>query len=113
MYPGGAGPNAAPRSVTPTAVEAYRISGEKEILPDDDTRRAIAAAGSPRLIGSFKVCITSQGTIEGVTMLKSTGVIAYDRLIERRIHGWRYKPFMLDGEPAPVWAAVTFIYTQR
>lgn len=83
------------------------------MVPDDATKNAIFDAGRPRLIGSFKVCITANGTIESVTMLKSTGSMAYDRKLERGIYGWRYQPFMFDGEPTPVCTAVTFIYSQR
>lgn len=101
-----------PRNVAPRAIDAYRIAGEKMIVPDPDTKRMIAAAGSPRLVGTFKLCITEHGTIASVTMLKSTEVVAYDRRIERTLYGWRYRPFLLDGKPAPVCTAVTFIYTQ-
>ena len=109
----GADPHDAPLTVAPTTVEAYRISGTRLIAPDPETKSLIFKAGSPRLIGSFKVCITAHGTIANVAMLRSTGAIAYDRIIEREIYGWKYRPFMLDGEPTPVCTAVTFVYTQH
>jgi protein TonB len=46
-------------------------------------------------------------------MLKSTGAIAYDRKIEREIYGWRYRPFILNGEPTPVCTTVTYVYSQH
>jgi len=46
-------------------------------------------------------------------MMKSTGSIHYDRRIERMIYAWRYRPFLIDGEPAPACTAVTFIYAQQ
>jgi TPR repeat protein len=107
-----ADPSAAPGAVPPAMLETYRIVGEATILPDPATRRAIFAAGSPRLIGSFKVCITARGTIASITMLKSTGSIAYDRTLERTMYAWRYHPFQANGEPTPVCSAVTFVYQQ-
>jgi len=29
------------------------------------------------------------------------------------IYAWRYRPFLIDGEPAPACTAVTFIYAQQ
>jgi hypothetical protein len=102
-----------PSNVAATELQVYRIAGDPLIAPDSDTKAAIHAAGSPRLIGSFKLCITAGGSIAGVTMLKSTGLSAYDRKLEREMYGWKYRPFTVDGEPAPVCTAVTFVYSQR
>jgi protein TonB len=109
----GADPHAGSHNVAPTATEAIRIAGKKEILPDPETQNAISVSGNNRRVGSFKLCINAHGTIKNVTMLSSTGSMAYDRKIERSIYGWRYRPFMVDGEPTPVCTAVTFIYTQQ
>ena len=46
-------------------------------------------------------------------MLRSTGVIPYDRRIEREIYAWRYRPFLVNGEATPVCTAVTFVYSQH
>jgi TPR repeat protein len=113
----GAAAAGAPREsadTVPSAVlDAHRIAGEKAIVPDPETKSAIAHAGSPRLIGSFKLCISARGTVTNVTRLKSTGSPAYDRRIERAMYRWKYSPFTIDGEPQPVCSAVTFIYSQR
>jgi hypothetical protein len=106
-------PQAAPPTLSSLTADSNRIAGEKHIVPDDETKTAISLAGSPRLVGSFKLLITTHGTIAYVAMLRSTGSIAYDRTIERRLHGWKYRPFMIDGKPTLVWTAVTFIYTQH
>jgi hypothetical protein len=41
------------------------------------------------------------------------GSTAYDRKLEREIYGWNYRPFRVDGEPAPVCTVFTFVYSQR
>ena len=109
----GAAPSETPPSVAPATADANRIAGEKNIVPDDETKTAIYLARSTRLVGSFKLLITAHGTIANVVMLKSTGFISYDRTIERRLYGWKYRPFTVNGKPTPVWTAVTFIYSQR
>jgi TonB family protein len=107
-------PDGGPVNVPPNVVEANRIAGERNITPDDHTRTAIFHAGHQgQIVGSFKLCLSTTGRVTSVTQLKSTGWPAYDARIEQGIRAWRYLPFLVDGTPAPVCTAVTFIYTQR
>ncbi|HEX7843186.1 MAG TPA: hypothetical protein VF469_37200 [Kofleriaceae bacterium] len=101
-----------PQNVAPPALESHRIVGEKNIVPDDQTKNLISALGRNKLVGSFKLCITTEGQVASVVMLKSTGFSSYDQKIEREIHRWLYSPFVFDGRPTPVCTAVTFIYSQ-
>jgi hypothetical protein len=103
----------APRTVAPTALEAQRIAGEMTIVPDDQTKTAISRARKRRLVGSFKLCITTEGQVASVVMLKSTGFSSYDQKIKRELYTWRYSPFRIDGRPESVCTAVTFIYSQH
>ncbi|HEU4731233.1 MAG TPA: hypothetical protein VFT22_25240 [Kofleriaceae bacterium] len=107
-------PPAPPQNVAPQALDANRIAGEKNIVPDDVTKTEISRSGKEKIIGSYKLCITAEGNINSVVQLKSTGFPAYDQRITSTIRGeWRYRPFMVNGKAAPVCTAVTFIYTQR
>lgn len=105
-------PRAEPGNVSPSALERFRVSGEKNVVPDDGTKAAIAQAGTKKIIGSFKLCLDTSGSISSIKRLKSTGFDAYDRLIEQKMHDWRYRPFLIDGKPTAVCTAVTFIYKQ-
>jgi hypothetical protein len=91
--------------------------GTKHVLQDrqwDQTEnKTLDAAGSPQLIGSFKLCITAGGAVASVAMLKSTGSAAYDRKIERELFGWKYRLFTVDSVPVPVCTAITFVYSQH
>lgn len=102
-----------PQNVAPPALESHRIAGEKFIVPDDPTKTAIAVSGKGQIVGSFKLCITTEGQVASVAMLKSTRFASYDQKIERELHTWRYIPFWLDGRPTPVCSVVTFIYSQH
>ena len=106
-------PPQPPQIVPPAALEASRISGEKQILPDEVTQQEIQRSGKSRVVGAYKVCLTVDGNIAAVSMMKSTGFSAYDNKILTTIRStWRYRPFLVNGRPAPVCTAVTFIYTQ-
>lgn len=97
--------------VNPADLE--RIAGERLIAPDDDDKTRIQKAGSPRMIGAFKVCIGTSGHVDEVTMLRSTGLTTYDHKLITKIKQWQYKPYLDDGEPKAVCTAVNFIYSQR
>lgn len=96
-----------------TVMEGKRIRGNRLITPDDRTKTAIRHASVGRLIGSFRVCVDDQGTVESVLPLRSTGFASYDRKILGTIQEWVYSPFLVDNQPVPVCIAVTFIYSQR
>ena len=103
-----------PRIVPPSMMEAARISGEAQIVPDDVTKTEIQRSGKDRLVGTFKVCIDPSGNVTSVAQLKSTGFSAYDTKIASTIGGtWRYRPLSVDGAAAAVCTAVTFVYSQR
>jgi hypothetical protein len=107
-------PPAPPANVAPTALDAHRISGEKNIVPDDVTKTEIQRSGKEKLIGSYKLCITAEGQVSAVNQLKTTGFPSYDNKIVSTIRGeWRYRPFMVNGKATPVCTAVTFIYSQK
>lgn len=96
--------------VTPIALEAFRLRGDRNIVPDEATRLAIARAGITKVIGSYKLCVDTRGAVASIKLLQSTRFAAYDRRIEQAILGWTYRPFLSGGKPTPVCTAVTFIY---
>ncbi|MBL0220499.1 MAG: hypothetical protein IPQ07_42350 [Myxococcales bacterium] len=107
-------PPAPPQNVPPTLLEGSRIAGEKQIVPDDNTKTEIQRSGKDKLIGSFKLCLNLGGEVTSVTMLKSTGFGAYDSKIQQKMRGeWKYRPYAVNGKAVPVCTAVTFIYSQK
>ncbi len=106
-------PPMPPQNIPPTLLEGSRIAGDKYIQPTDLTKVAIMQAGRNKLVGSFKLCVTTQGDVMSVSQLKSTGFPDYDQkiLTEMRTN-WRYRPYLVNGKAVPVCTAVTFIYSQ-
>jgi hypothetical protein len=102
------------QTVAPTALDANRIAGEKEIVPDANTQSEIGRAGVDKIVGSYKLCITAEGAINTVTPIKSTGFPAYDTKIQNTIRAqWKYRAFIINGKATPVCTAVRFIYSQK
>lgn len=102
-----------PKIVSPTVLEPLRLAGSKLIVPDDKTKAAIQASGHDKVIASLKVCLDATGAVNVVRLLRSSGFAAYDQLLDREIHGWKYKPYVDHGGAIPVCTAVTFIYSQH
>jgi hypothetical protein len=95
------------------SVEAKRVSGEKLIRPDSDTKRAIAHTKIQRASGTFRLCLDAHGDVIEVLPVRSTGYATYDREIIERMTLWKYSPFVIDGQSSPVCTHVTFVYTQH
>jgi hypothetical protein len=75
---------------------------------------AIGRAGADTLVSTYKICVTSEGAINTVTQIRSTGFPAYDEKIRSTIrHDWRYRPYVVNGKPTPVCTALRFAYSQK
>jgi protein TonB len=98
-----------PKIVPQVALESKRIAGEKDIQPPNDVATAISRAGKG-VVGVVKMCLTAGGTVQKLSMLKSTGHAAYDSKIKSKMREWRYRPFQVNGKAIPVCTSVTFIY---
>jgi len=105
-------PPAPPQIVAPAVLEALRIAGDAKIEPDDATKKQIAADLRNKIVGTFKLCVGTDGAVTSVVLLKSTRYDAYDAKLASAMRAWKYKPFLVAGRATPVCTAVTFIYTQ-
>ena len=97
-------------------IAGKRISGERNIGPDEHTLRAIERARpkgmsrDTKLVGTFRICLDASGVPESVLPLRSTGSAEYDAKIMTTMRTWRYSPYLVDGEAVPVCTPVTFVY---
>jgi periplasmic protein TonB len=102
-----------PPAVAPTALEAQRIAGEKNIVPDDTTKNEIRSSGKDRIVSKYRLCIDAGGSVSTLSLVQSSSFADYDQKIAREMRQWRYRPFMVDGKAVPVCTVVTFIYSQH
>jgi hypothetical protein len=101
-----------PVHVSPMELEPLRLTGDKNILPDPTTQEAIALTGEP-LIGGFRLCLDPTGHVASVTRLRSTRFDKYDDTIERTMRTWTFRPYVIDGAPAPACTDLTYIYSSE
>jgi len=96
--------------IAPAGVK--RLSGTKFVSPDDRDKTILAHASVSRIVTAFKVCFDGAGVVQGVTILRRSGLPNYDAKIERMLRTWTYRPILRDGKAVDVCTAVTFIYSQ-
>lgn len=102
----------APKVVPQVALEAQRISGEKDIQPPNDVATQMARTGKGT-VGVVKMCLNNAGSVDKISVLKSTNYPSYDNKIKSKMREWRYRPFQVNGKAVPVCTSVTFIYRPR
>jgi hypothetical protein len=120
-YPGMTEPEVLPIELAPDEGDVARfaqgavkrVSGEPQIIPNDDDKARMATARVAKVVGSFKVCFDAAGEVQRVAVLRSTGLDRYDAKILATVRGWRYRPVLRDDKPIDACTAVSFIYSQR
>ena len=94
----------------PTVLKGLRVSGETQIHPSDIVKTQMLHDGHAKVSAVFKVCVGVDGSVDGVTQLKSSGYATYDQELVGAIRAWGYKPYKIDGVAVPACGAVTFSY---
>ena len=101
-----------PVAVAADLVEGHRISGQRVIIPDNETRKAIHAMHVARTSPAFKLCLDTTGTPTTIDLLRSSCFPRYDADLASKMSEWRYSPYLKDGVAVSVCTAITFIYNQ-
>lgn len=91
-----------PPIVPPSVAKGLRLSGDDQLAPSDPVRLAIARDGKDQVRGTFKVCVGADGAVDAVHVLASTGYPAYDGELVQRMCAWAYRPYRVNGAPAPM-----------
>jgi hypothetical protein len=96
--------------VAPPELDRLRLTGDRNIAPDDLTKEAIDLSRQ-RAIGSFRLCVDPTGHVSNVIRLRTTRFDKYDQTIERTMRTWTYRPYLVAGTATPVCTDVTYIYS--
>jgi len=123
------GPPSAPPAEKPPVVEVppiiiekppivppstlRRLSGETAIAPSDVIKTQMLREGHRRVVGSFKICLSEAGRVTSIGAVGSTKYPEYDQRLMTAMRGWVYAPYLIQGRPAPVCSAVSFVYTME
>ncbi len=94
--------------IASTEIEAFRITGETSIIPDDLDRVNLPVGTQAR--GRFQLCLDATGKPTSVAVTNTTGIANYDRKIVDRMWMWAFGPIRVDGKPATVCSQLTFLF---
>ena len=100
-----------PVTLIPAVIKELRISGDTQPRPSDRDKNSMWQAHVDQASATFMVCITATGDVSSARRVKSTSYPDYDERIATAIHGWKYRPYTVAGQPAPACGMVTFVYS--
>lgn len=87
-----------------------RISGKTQIEPAKAVKLAMRRAGTTKIVGMIKMCLSPRGTVRSLSVIKSTGFPTYDAALRRTMRQWRYKPYTANGRAIGVCTVISFVY---
>lgn len=97
------------RTVPVAMLEPSRLAGIRDIPPDGGDASAISGAGQA-VTAVLELCLHTDGAPQRISILRSSGYGGYDLKLATAMADWRYKPFLVAGQPKPVCTKVTFTY---
>jgi hypothetical protein len=59
----------------------------------------------------FRICVSTEGTVSNVVVLKSANEEA-DQVLCNAIQKWRYRPRIIDGSPRPFCHPIRIVYSR-
>lgn len=111
--PGGVAiPSLVPTTVRRESLENLRLEGDPAIQPRLDDALAIATE-ELGVVAIVKMCLDREGSVSEATLLETSCFDDYDAKLLAGVRSWRYRPFLVDGQPAPVCTSYTFVYSPR
>lgn len=99
----------AVRLVPDRVLEARRVSGARDIQPARRDARAIGRSGR-RVFAIVKLCLDDRGVPACIEFYRRSGYPEWDDRLVDGMRTWRYTPYLLNGQPQPVCAKITFLY---
>lgn len=103
----------AQKMISSAALAARRTSGEAIIAPPERVRARIVRDRKQGVTAKLKLCLSEEGRITTVEVLESSGFRAYDHALMEGVWTWEHRPVMVDDQPVPVCALLTFTYAPR
>ena len=106
-------PVVEPPVLPPHVAKGLRLSGNEQIYPPEMTRVEMLHQGKDVVQATIQVCVSRDGDVDSVRLIKKTGFKAYDDVLAREIREWRYKPYLVDGKKSPMCTVAVVIYRMK
>jgi protein TonB len=101
-------PRAVPKQVGPVKVSSGTVAG-MIISKPEPVYPAIAKAAHVQGAVILHAIISKDGTIENLSVISGNGMLV--NAARDAVSRWRYKPYLLNGEPVEVETSITVNFT--
>jgi TonB family protein len=85
------------------------IAGDRDARPQV-TLQMLADAGGRPLRAVAQIHVASDGHVEQVEIVQSSGVRSFDDALVAKIKTWQHKPFVLDCHPLPYIYPMNYVH---
>jgi protein TonB len=101
-------PRVVPKQVGPVHLSSGVVAGMIISRPDP-VYPAIAKAAHVQGAVILHAIISKQGTIENLSVISGNGMLV--NAAKDAVQRWRYRPYLLNGEPVEVETSITVNFT--
>ena len=104
---------AKPVPIAPSALELQRVAGDTDVHPSKETRSAMIRNGVSSVKGTVHLCVDRVGAVTDTKLTEATGYDEYDRKLITAVRGWRFRPYVVNGQTFEVCSTAEFVYVPR
>jgi cysteine-rich repeat protein len=104
---------AKPVAIAPSALELQRVAGDTDVHPSKQTRSAMIRDGVSSVKGTVRLCVDAIGGVTETLLTEPTGYSEYDRKLIAAVRGWRFRPYVVNGQTFAVCSTAEFVYVPR
>ncbi len=102
-----------PVAIAPSALELQRVAGDTDVHPSKQTRSAMIRDGVSSVKGTVRLCVDTVGAVTEAMLTEATGYDEYDRKLIAAVRGWRFRPYVVNGQTFAVCSTAEFVYVPR
>jgi TonB family protein len=99
-----------PPIVAPNVAKGLRISGNEQIYPPEMTKVDMLHQGKANISATIQLCVGTDGRVDTLRVLKSSGYGDYDAKLLGEMRDWRYRAYLVNGKPSPMCTVSVFVY---
>jgi TonB family protein len=99
--------------VAQSALALQRVAGDTDVQPSTATRASMIRNGVSSVKGTVHLCVDTVGVVIDTKLTEATGYDEYDKKLIAAVRGWRFRPFVINGQTFEVCSTTEFMYVPQ